>query len=338
MQRGVFAGATSQQQDASVPQGILRTYDFLPAGDRFLQDVLTGLAAARKAIPSRHFFDEAGLRLFQARCGEPECYADLAETTILGEHSVEVAQFVGPRAHLIQFGLGAAASGEFLIECVKPPLYSPMEVSLEALAASTSRLARRFPWLNIGALAADYVMPPVLPEFVGVAIERKAVYCPGFTLSCLSRSEALDMLVQARRLCGSVGVLLVGIDLGKHRRLVESSWNDAQGLSAKFNLNLLERMNRELGADFQPRRFRHQTCYDERNGWLELYVESLYSQFVRIHGRRFDFAPRESVLTGRLCQYGLQEFEKLAGAAGLVAKHVWTDVRNVFCVQGLVAA
>jgi dimethylhistidine N-methyltransferase len=168
-------------------------------------------------------------------------------------------------------------------------------------------------------------------------MRRKVVYFPGSTVGNFTPEEALEFLARVRELVGPGGMLLIGVDLKKDKRVLDAAYDDAQGVTAEFNLNLLHRINRELGGDFQVKRFRHKAFYDEARGRIEMHLESLYSQFVHVAGQRFEFRPGETIHTEISCKYGVQEFQALAARARFHAEKVWTDPANLFAVHGMMA-
>ncbi len=326
------------EQPPEPPQGVVRFYNFLPKEDAFLEDVLAGLALPQKSIPPKYFYDERGSKLFEAICELPEYYLTRTEMAIMRAHVAEMAEFIGLQTELIEFGSGAGVKTRILIEALDPPLYVPVDIDGGMLRSASETLAELFPRLNICGICADYTRALALPEFVGVPIRRKAVYFPGSTIGNLEPGEAVEFMRHTRDLAGAGGVMLVGVDLKKDKALLDAAYDDAQGVTAQFNLNLLTRMNRELGTDFQPQRFAHRAFYDEAKGRIEMHLESRYSQFVRIAGQRFDFAPGETIHTEISCKYSLAEFEAMARAAGFATRKVWTDEGQMFSVHGLIAA
>src|SRR2546422_754248 len=318
--------------------GVVRFYSFLPRGERLLDDVLAGLALPQKSIPPKYFYDEQGCRLFEAICELPEYYLTRTETAILRGNIVEITQFIGPEAQLIEFGSGVQAKTRILIQALQTQLYVPIDIAIDTLRASSSELARRFPFLNIVGICADHTQPLVLPEFAGVPIRRKAVFFSGSTIGNFTPAEALVFLRQARKMAGAGGVLLVGVDLKKDKATLEAAYADPRGVTAQFNLNLLHRINRELAADFQVKRFRHRAFYEPIIGRIEMHLESLYSQFVHVAGRRVDFAPGETIHTEISCKYSIAEFQELGKRAGFTPEKVWTDPEQLFSVHGMVAA
>ncbi len=318
--------------------GVVRFYSFLPQAERLSEDVLAGLALPQKSIPPKYFYDEQGCRLFEAICELPEYYLTRTEMAILRGNIAEIAQFVGPEAELIEFGSGVQAKTRILIQALQTQLYVPIDIAIDTLRASSSELARRFPFLNIVGICADHTRPIALPEFVGVPIRRKTVFFPGSTIGNFTPAEALVFLRQARKMAGAGGILLIGVDLKKDKATIDAAYADSKGVTEQFNLNLLHRINRELAADFQVKRFRHKAFYDPILGRVEMHLESQYSQFVHVAGRRFDFAPGETIHTEISCKYSIAEFQELGKRAGFTPEKVWTDPEQLFSVHGMIAA
>jgi dimethylhistidine N-methyltransferase len=316
---------------------VVRYYNFLGAAGSFRDDVLHGLAAPQKAIPPKYFYDERGSELFEAICALPEYYPTRTEMAIMERCIGEVARLLGPDTQLVEFGTGAGVKTRLMIEHLEPSLYVPVEIAESALRAACADLARRFPWLNINAVVADFACPLKLPEFIGVPIRRKVVYFPGSTIGNFTPAEALRFLGNVREIVGSGGILVIGVDLKKEKRVLDAAYDDAQGVTAAFNLNLLARINRELGGDFQVKRFRHKAFYDEAQGRIEMHIESLYQQRVHVAGRRFDFRPGETIHTEISCKYTIEEFRRLAAGARFHAESVWTDPANLFAVHAMMA-
>lgn len=327
--------AQPQQRPA---QGVVRFYNFLPEGRSFLDEVLTGLGRSHKALPPKYFYDARGCDLFEQICESPEYYPTRTELAIMSEHAAAMARFLGPDCQLIEFGSGSSRKTRLLLEQLQPPLYVPIDIAGEALHAAAAGLAQAFPWLNINGVCADYTKPLTLPVFVGVPIRRKAVYFPGSTIGNFTPQEAIEFLQLARRMVGAGGALLIGVDLKKDKALLDAAYNDAAGVTAAFNLNLLARINRELGGDFQLRRFRHHAFYDENKGWIEMHLESLAAQFVQVGSERFHFRQGETILTEISCKYSVDEFRAVAQRGGFAPGETWTDAANLFCVHGMVAA
>jgi dimethylhistidine N-methyltransferase len=319
-------------------EGVVRFYNFLPEGDSFLDDVLAGLARPHKTLPPKYFYDVRGCELFEKICELPEYYPTRTELTIMREHAGAMAKFLGPGCQLIEYGSGSSTKTRILIEHLQPPLYVPIDIADAAMRAAAAGLVRAFPWLNITGVCADYTRPLTLPEFVGVPIRRKAVYFPGSTIGNFTPHEAIEFLQLARRMVGPGGALLIGVDLKKDKQMLDAAYSDAAGVTAVFNLNLLARINRELGGDFQLRRFRHKAFYDEAKGWIEMHLESLASQIVHVGGERFRFSAGETIHTEISCKYCIDEFQAVAQRAGFAPEQTWTDAAELFCIHGMTVA
>ena len=318
--------------------GVVRFYSFLSSANRFREDVLAGLALPQKSIPPKYFYDEQGCRLFEEICELPEYYLTRTETAILRGNVEDIAQFVGPDAELIEYGSGVQAKTRILIHALQTRLYVPIDIAADTLQASSNDLAGRFPWLNVVGICADYTRPLALPEFVGVPIRRKVAFFPGSTVGNFTPEEALAFLKNVRRSVGTGGALLIGVDLKKDKPRLDAAYADPKGVTARFNLNLLERINRELGGDFQTSRFRHKAFYDPLRGRVEMHLESVYSQTVRVAGQRFDFHAGETIHTEISCKYSIAEFQELGKRAGFSPEKTWTDPEQLFCIHGMVAA
>jgi dimethylhistidine N-methyltransferase len=317
--------------------GIVRYYSLLTGQTSFLDDVLRGLALPQKAVPPKYFYDERGSQLFEKICGLPEYYPTRTEMAIMERHIGEMATLLGPDTQLVEFGSGASVKTRLLVDRLEPSLYVPIDISETALREACKALALMFPWLNISAVTADFTRPVRLPEFVGIPVHRKVVYFSGSTIGNFTPDEALEFLKGVREIVGPGGMLLIGVDLRKEKRVLDAAYDDAQGVTAEFNLNLLHRINRELGGDLQVKRFRHKAFYDEQKGWVEMHLESLYSQFAHVGAHRFDFRPGETIHTEISCKYSVEEFQRLAARARFQAEKVWTDPANLFAVHLLIA-
>jgi dimethylhistidine N-methyltransferase len=317
--------------------GVVRHYNLFAEVASFLDDVLAGLGAPQKAIPPKYFYDERGSRLFEAICELPEYYLTRTEMAIMERHIDEIARLLGPDVQLVEFGSGSGVKTRLLVDRLEPSLYVPIEISPAVLRESTGALAILFPWLNISAVVADFSRPMRLPEFVGIPVRRKAAYFPGSTIGNFTPEEALGFLAGVREMVGPGGMLVIGVDLKKDKRVLDAAYDDSQGVTAEFNLNLLHRINRELGGDFQPERFRHRAFYDEQKGRIEMHLESCYSQFAHVGGRRFDFRPAETIHTEISCKYSVEEFQRLTARARFHAEKMWTDPANLFAVHLLIA-
>ena len=306
----------------------------VPPGN-FLEDVVAGLALPRKALPPKYFYDARGSELFEAICALPEYYPTRAEIALTGAHAEAIAQFAGRDAELIEYGSGASTKTRLLIGRLRPAAYVPIDISGSALHAAAANLAVEFPWLHIRAVTGDFGRPLAIPAFGGAG--RKVVYFPGSTIGNLTPAEALAFLHMTRGQVGPGGAMLVGVDLKKDPNQLHAAYNDAQGVTARFNLNLLARINAELGGDFQLDRFAHYAFYNASEGRIEMHLASLAAQSVNVGSHRYSFSAGETIHTENSCKYSVGEFQALAAQAGFRGEKVWMDADSLFSLHGLVA-
>jgi dimethylhistidine N-methyltransferase len=304
--------------------------------DNFLEDVVAGLSLARKQLPPKYFYDAAGSQLFERICELPEYYPTRAETELTRACLDTIAAFAGDGCELIEYGSGASTKTRILIERLRPAVYVPIDISESALKLAGAALAAEFRWLNIHAVVGDFGRPLTLPAFDGKH-GRKLVYFPGSTIGNLTQEEALSFLHMTRGLVGPDGAMLVGVDLKKDANVLHAAYNDAQGVTAAFNLNLLHRINRELGGDFDVSKFSHYAFYNPHAGRIEMHLVSLVQQTVNIGRYRFSFDAGASIHTENSCKYSIDEFRALAAEAGFIGKQVWLDSRGLFSLHGLTA-
>jgi len=305
--------------------------------DSFREDVIEGLSRSRKALPPKYFYDARGSKLFEAICRLPEYYPTRAEISLTRRHVADIARFAGRGCELIEYGSGASVKIRLLLARIRPVVYVPMDISESALKAAAGRLARTFPWLNISAVVGDFSRPLKIPAFGGRGKGRRVVYFPGSTIGNLTPEEAQGFLRMTRGQVGARGAMLVGVDLKKDANALHAAYNDSKGVTAAFNLNLLRRINNELGGDFDLARFSHYAFYNTTLGRIEMHLVSLARQVVRIGNYRFEFDVGESIHTENSCKYSVEEFSAMALEAGFVTDKVWTDRKERFALFGLTA-
>lgn len=310
-------------------------HDRLPDTGSFLDDVIAGLSLPRKALAPKYFYDERGCELFEAICRAPEYYLTRAETRLMREQASAMARRLGPRCMVIEHGCGSGQKTRILLEALEPAAYVPIDIAREQLRETAAGIARDFPGLPVMAFCADYLLPLALPEIEGIPARRKVVYFPGSTIGNLTPAEAAVFLGNVWRLVGPGGGLLIGVDLKKDAARLNAAYNDREGITAEFNLNLLARINRELGADFDLAAFRHQAFYSDPPGRIEMHLLSLRDQQVSIGGRVIRFRAGETVHTENSCKYSVAGFSALAGGAGFEPVECWTDAERLFAVHYL---
>jgi len=315
------------------PSSPVSFIDLQPAAGRFLDDVFAGLGGSPKALPPKYFYDARGCDLFEAICELPEYYPTRTELALMRNYAADMAAQLGEGSLLIEFGSGASVKTEALLRTLRPAAYVPVDIAADALHASTARLAAAFPQLPIIAVCADYMQPLRVPELKHIKASRRVIYFPGSTIGNLTPEEAQGFLGRAHELAGAEGAMLIGVDLKKDAGLLHAAYNDAQGVTAEFNLNLLRRINRELAADFDLDQFRHVAFYNAAAGRIEMHLESLRAQAVTVSGRTFAFGAGERMHTENSCKYSVGEFQRLAQAAGFRPGQVWIDADRLFAVH-----
>ena len=307
-----------------------------PVVDRFREDVLAGLARVPKRVPPKYFYDERGSRLFEAICELPEYPITRVETALMQRHSEEMAACLGKDVWLIEYGSGNSRKSRLLLEALRPAVYMPIDISVEMLERTARELALRYPWLRIEAVWADYAEAWELPPVAAGA--RRVAYFPGSSIGNFDPEEARRFLASAARLVGAGGGMLIGIDLKRGVDRLTRAYDDPQGVTAQFNLNLLVRINRELQGDFVLERFRHVAFYNEARGRVEMHLHSITHQQVAVAGRRFGFFAGEAMHTENSYKYSVEEFEELARTAGFSPRRRWLAGEDPFAVLYLEAA
>lgn len=301
--------------------------------DALTSDVLEGLKKEPKELSPVWFYDELGSFLFDSICQLPEYYITRTELAIMDAHAGEMAQHIGPDAALIEFGSGTSQKTRQLLDHLESPVaYVPVDISREHLFAAAGALAKDYPNLHIVPVCADFTQPFELPHFIQTA-QRRVVYFPGSTLGNFDRSQARALLASMRKLIGSNGAVLIGIDLRKDPRILERAYDDAAGVTAEFNINALRHVNRELGADFDLDAFDHLAVWVENESRIEMHLVSKCDQVVHLGGQQVRIERGEHLRTEYCHKYSLDDFNELAAMAGLAVKRVWTDPNRQFSVQ-----
>jgi L-histidine Nalpha-methyltransferase len=307
-------------------------HDLAPGEESFRDAVLNGLGRTPKSIPCKFFYDERGSALFEAICRLPEYYPTRTEIAILEQNAVAIAAQIGPHTHLIEFGSGASTKARILLRALeRPAAYVPVDISREHLRDAAVSLAEDFPSLSVVAVCADYTRPFALPPLPGPTGKRVGFF-PGSTIGNFEPAAAVDFLANYAGILGPGGEMLIGVDLKKEPAILDAAYNDRAGVTAKFNLNLLERINRELDGDLDIDRFEHVAFYNETGGRIEIYIRSLANQEAWIAGKPILFAKGELIHTEYSYKYSVPEFHALAGRAGFRPVDTWTDPAALFSV------
>ncbi|MFW5738911.1 MAG: L-histidine N(alpha)-methyltransferase [Myxococcota bacterium] len=303
----------------------------------FLHDVLDGLGGQRKELPCKYLYDDRGSRLFDAICDLQEYYPTRTELAIMARHARDMAEYVGPAARIVEYGSGSSRKTYLLLDVLEQPAaYIPLDISGEHLMRSADKLAQAYPSLDVLPVCADYTKHVELPPCPKPA-HRTVVYFPGSTIGNFHPHEAQAFLGRIRNLVGRDGALLIGVDLQKDPVVLQRAYDDARGVTAAFNLNLLVRINGELDGSFVLDRFRHRARYDTAHHRVEMHIESSQDQIVRVGRHRFSFRGGETILTEHSYKYTLSGFAALAREAGFAVERVWMDRDSLFSVQLLSA-
>lgn len=302
------------------------------AKKNFRDEVLSGLSKSPRRLPYKFFYDQQGAQLFQQICDLPEYYITRTEIEILRLHGSEMANALGPEIELIGLGTGAGTKTRILLEELREPhVYVPIDISKEQLDRSAARFRKMFPNLQILPVAADYLEPFELPLPRHLS-SRSVLYFPGSTIGNFEPEAAGEFLTRLVELAGEGGGLLIGVDLQKDRHVIEAAYSDSAGVTAKFNKNLLARINRELGADFDLAHWQHYAVYNPAEGRIEIYLLSETDQTVKIDGHSFQFRAGEKILTEYSYKHTIGGFITLARQAGFHFEQVWTDDARWFGV------
>lgn len=299
----------------------------------FRDDVIAGLGRFPKVLSPKYFYDERGSLLFDAICRQPEYYLTRTEEGILAAAAEEIAALVGPESLLVELGSGASRKVRLLLEAMRPTRYLGVDISRDFLLQSTRHLAADYPWLEVHAAWADFSERLHLPA--GVEGRRVVAFFPGSSIGNFAPAEAEAFLAELHRALPPGSGVLIGVDLVKDPAILEAAYNDAAGVTAAFNLNLLERMRRELGASVEPGHFRHRAFFDVQASRIEMHLVSECRQTLVLDQHRFEFAPGETLHTENSFKYACDDFQALARRAGYRPRAVWSDDDELFSVHYL---
>ena len=313
-----------------------RLHDLSPTNAQFRTAVLDGLAQSQKRLPCKFFYDAEGSRLFDEICTLPEYYPTRTECRILEERARDIAALLGPKLRLVEFGSGAGYKVRLLLRAlVDPAAYVPVDISRSQLLTAATSLARDFPSLHIAPVCADYTEPFHVPASTEKIALATSGFFPGSTIGNFSPEQAWHFLAQTRRLLGRGAWMIIGVDLHKDEAVLNAAYNDAAGVTASFNLNLLRRINRELDGTFDLEAFRHHAFYNMAEHRIEMHLISLRDQTVRVGERAFAFVAGETIHTEDSYKYAIDAFQLLAARAGFEPIAAWTDAERLFGIHML---
>jgi len=308
--------------------------DCHPSSTSFRKDVLRGLKRSPKRLSPKYLYDSRGSKLFDQITRLDEYYPTRTEASIMREHVDAMAKAIDEAALLVEYGSGSSEKTRILLDRLHTDLagYVPVDISREHLVDAAESIAEAYPSLAVRPVCADYTSPFPLPNLTEDA-ERTVVYFPGSTIGNFDRAEAIAFMQQMAETAGPGGGLLIGVDLRKDPAILRAAYNDREGVTAAFNLNLLRRMNRELGADFDVDAFRHEAIWREDPGRMEMHLVSTRDQNVRVGDETIVFEKGETIHTENSCKFSLDEFSAMAQKAGFDIRTVWTDADELFSVQ-----
>lgn len=299
------------------------------------EEILRGLTAPQKRLSPKYFYDKRGSELFDRICSLPEYYPTRTELKLLEDHIDEVATLVGRRAGVIELGAGSNVKVRLLLDHLREPVaYVPVDISPQFLLEQVESLRDDYPGVHMQPVFADFTRPFELPQHP-ITPERNLVFFPGSTIGNLTRRKAFRLLEVMAGTAKPGGALLIGVDVRKDPTILHAAYNDAAGVTAEFNLNLLARLNRELHAEFNLERFEHEAVYDGKQRRIEMRLVSTVRQRVSVAGVPIEFAPREYIITEYSHKYAPEEFLALARRAGFVPERTWVDDDELFSVHYL---
>lgn len=315
---------------STVADALQALTDLTPNREQVLADALEGLQSTPRRLPSKYFYDAKGSQLFEQITRTPEYYPTRTELALLQNCLPDVAQQVGPNAHVVELGSGSGRKTALLLAALQSPVaYTPIEISRAALLSSIERLAPALPQVQMLPVCADFTRPVQVPE-PEQAASRRLLFFPGSTLGNFAEDEAVTLLQAMRSTMGEDGLALVGIDLHKDTAMIEAAYNDAAGITAAFTLNLLERLNREIGADFDLQGFRHQARYSRERLRIETDLVSQHEQVVHVDGKLFHFEANEPIRVEYSHKYTDDSFDALLQRSGLQVAASWNAPHPAF--------
>ena len=309
-------------------------HDYAPEQSDFLSDVIEGLNSHPKTLSPKYFYDKRGSELFDEICQQPEYYPTRTEIGILQNNADEISRLIGPDCVLIELGSGVSEKIRCLFDVLSPASYLGIDISKDFLLLSTKRLARDYPQLEVHAVCADFTQQIKLPE--QCKSDRLVAFFPGSSIGNFEPDDAVVLLKDVASMVGKGGKMLIGVDLKKDDALLNAAYNDANGVTADFNLHLLQRLQEELGVDMDVASFSHHAFYNKEIGRVEMHLVSECEQQIVIDGEKFQLENKETLHTENSYKYHLNEFEDLAIRAGFNVEQVWTDNQQLFSVQCLV--
>ncbi len=309
--------------------------DLEPKTNSFFDDAIHGLTQTSKSLPSKYFYDLKGSVLFDQICELPEYYPTRTELGILQEHMSHITQTLGESVILVEYGSGSSLKTQLLLKSIPDvEAYVPIDISREHLLSASEQTRMNYPNLTVLPVCADYSQQISL-NLSPTPGTRVGVFFPGSTIGNFSTDHAISFLKRIHHLVGLNGGLLVGVDLLKDSSVLEAAYNDSQGVTAAFNLNMLNHANEKIGAGFDLSGFKHVAFFNSEESRIEMHLEVLRDQQIQIRDTTIHFQKGETILTEYSHKYSLEHFSETAAAAGFKVEQVCTDDQNYFSVQYL---
>lgn len=297
------------------------------------EQILIGLMAEKKTINPKYFYDHKGSQLFEKITQLDEYYPTRTEISILKKYANEISSCMDERAIIVEPGAGSCEKVQYLLEQVKPAAYVPQDVSRDFLSQSTKGLSEKFPWLQVSPIVSDFSQPIALPK----QLEEftKYVFYPGSTIGNFDVDMAIKFLVNMRSLIGHSGGILLGVDLHKDSETLEAAYNDSLGVTAEFNLNVLDNINSLMDGSIDSGRFLHKAFYNTHERRIEMHLESQMDQVYDLLNERIEIKKGETIHTENSYKYSLTDIEKLSRKAGLRIEKTWVDDNRLFSLNYL---
>lgn len=324
---------TMQEQAKVLPIDNVIFKNEHPSEDNSRVEILSGLYQQQKTINPKYFYDTHGSELFERITMLPEYYPTRTERKIYRHYASEIAQYCGHKCVLIEPGSGSSEKIRLLLDAIQPSAYVPMDIAKEFLRRSALKLGIEFPWLNVHAVCADFGQYAQAPQ--GLPNGKRVIFYPGSTLGNMTPDAARAFLQQLREWVGLDGGLLIGIDLHKSTDKLTAAYNDSDGLTAAFNLNVLTNINRLTNSNFELDKFSHHAFYNEPLRRIEMHLKSKLDHIVRVGDSAIVFKEGETIHTENSYKYTLSSFQTLAESAGFTVSKSWSDNEQLFGVYYL---
>ncbi len=291
------------------------------------EEILSGLEATPRTLSPKFFYDERGSELFTEITRQPEYYLTRVETALLRAHVEEIASLVGEDVLLIEYGSGSSEKIRLLLESLRPGIYAPLDISKDYLAQAAEQLGVDYPWLEVRATCVDFTSEFELPF---TSDKRRVGFFPGSSIGNFEPVDAAAFLSRIRKLVGSDGGLLLGVDQKKDPDILNNAYNDREGVTAAFNLNILTHLNREYGGDFDLAAFAHEAHYNEEQGCIQMFLVSQQQQNIRVGELSTSLAAGEKIHTENSYKYTVDQLLDMAYQAGFKRSKVWQDEQQLF--------